>query len=191
MSNIFDTIADVIKSRRTVKPFMMNGQKIPDEQINQLLELADWAPTHGLTEPWRFLVYKNPADFCHQHAEMYRNATHPDDFAEGVYANLKSQGDKASHVIIAMMKRGSLPKIPAFEEMAAVSCAVENLLLGATALGIASYWGTGGMILKPEMKDFLDLGDDDEVIGVLYFGYADNAPEGKRITPLSQKVRWA
>ena len=190
MNNTFHTISDIIKTRRTVKPFMMNGQKIPDEQINQLLELADWAPTHGLTEPWRFTVYSNPADFCRQHAELYRNATHPDDFAEGVYANLKSQGDKASHVIIAMMKRGSLPKIPVFEEMAAVSCAVENLLLGATALGIASYWGTGGMALKPEMKDFLGLGDNDLVIGVLYFGYAENIPEGKRLTPLSEKVRW-
>ena len=83
-----------------------------------------------------------------------------------------------------------MPKIPVFEEMAAVSCAVENLLLGATALGIASYWGTGGMALKPEMKDFLGLGDNDLVIGVLYFGYAENIPEGKRLTPLSEKVRW-
>jgi hypothetical protein len=41
-------------------------------------------------------------------------------------------------VIIAIMKRGNLPKIPAFEEMAATSCAVQNLLLGATALDMAT-----------------------------------------------------
>jgi nitroreductase len=43
---------------------MMNGKKIPDEQITSLFELADRAPTHGLTEPWRFIVYADPAAFC-------------------------------------------------------------------------------------------------------------------------------
>jgi nitroreductase len=186
----FTTISTIIKKRRTVKPFMMNGKKIPNGQITQLLELADWAPTHGLTEPWRFVVYAEPKDFCFQHAEMYKAATRPDDFNESVYNNLRQQGDKASHVIIAMMKRGNLPKIPVFEELAAASCAVENLLLGATALEIASYWGTGGMALKEDMKQFLNLGENDQVIGILYLGYADNQPEGRRNTPLAEKISW-
>jgi len=190
MTDDFSTVSTIIKNRRTIKPFMMNGHKIPDEQVAGLLELADWAPTHGLTEPWRFVVYADPTEFCSVHAEMYKANTSWDDFSEGVYDNLKHQGDKASHVIIAIMKRGNLPKIPAFEEMAAASCAVQNLLLGATALNIASYWGTGGMALKPAMKEFLDLGDNDQVIGVLYFGYAGEQPEGRRNTPLTEKVKW-
>ncbi len=168
----------------------MNGQKIPNEQITAILELADWAPNHGLTEPWRFKVYEDPTVFCSQHAEMYKANTLADDFSEGVYTNLKQQGDKASHVIIAMMKRGNLPKIPVFEEMAATACAVQNLLLGATALNIASYWGTGGMALKPAMAQFLNLDDDDQVIGILYFGYADEHPAGKRNVPMEEKVEW-
>jgi len=74
--------------------------------------------------------------------------------------------------------------------MAATSCAVQNLLLGATALNIASYWGTGGMALKPAMKEFLQLNDDDHIIGILYLGYADEHPEGKRTIPLEQKITW-
>lgn len=190
MNTNFDTISAIIKSRRTIKPFMMNGQKITDEQVNGLLELADWAPTHGLTEPWRFVVYANPADFCRQHAELYKQNTPAEEFAQGVYDNLAHQGDKASHVIIALMHRGNLPKIPAFEEMAATACAVEHILLGATALGLASYWGTGGMILKPAMRTFLNLRDEDEVIGVLYLGHADEQPAGIRRVPLSEKVKW-
>jgi nitroreductase len=93
-------------------------------------------------------------------------------------------------VIIAIMKRGNLPKIPAFEEMAATSCAVQNLLLGATALDMATYWGTGGMALKQPMKDHLGLGDDDQVIGILYLGYADEHPAGKRTVPLEEKISW-
>src|ERR1700753_3697038 len=97
MNEIFSTIADVISNRRTVKPFMMNGARIADEQVNELLQLADWAPTHGLTEPWRFIVYTNPADFCIEHAEMYKQATRPDEFSQSVYDNMAHQGDKASH----------------------------------------------------------------------------------------------
>jgi nitroreductase len=190
MNTNFSTISTIIKNRRTVKPFMMNGNKIPNEQVSQLLELADWAPTHGLTEPWRFVVYAEPSMFCREHAEMYKQNTDADSFAQGVYDNLLHQGDKASHVIIATMHRGSLPKIPAFEELAATACAMQNLLLGATALNLASYWGTGGMILKPAMRTFLNLRDEDEVMGVLYLGYADEQPQGIRQIALSDKITW-
>jgi len=190
MNTNFDTLSAIIKSRRTIKPFMMNGQRIADDQISLLLELADWAPTHGLTEPWRFVVYTNPTDFCYTHAELYKQNTLTEEFAQGVYDNLLHQGDKASHAIIAVMRRGNLAKIPAFEEMAATACAIENMLLGATALGLASYWGTGGMILKPTMRTFLNLNEEDEVMGVLYFGHADEYPKGVRRTPLTEKVKW-
>jgi nitroreductase len=190
MNTNFDILTTIIKNRRTVKPFMMNGTKLPDEQIQQLFELADWAPTHGLTEPWRFIVYNDPTQFCLNHAQLYKQNTVADEFNQGVYDNLSQQGDKASHVVIALMQRGNLAKIPVFEELAATACAVQNLLLGATALNMASYWGTGGMILKPAMKAFLQLRDEDEVMGVLYLGGADEYPKGVRKIPLAEKVRW-
>jgi len=190
MTSEFTTIATIIQNRRTIKPFMMNGHKIPNGHIAALLELADWAPTHGYTEPWRFVVYETPSEFCLAHANLYKENTPAAEFNEGTFNNLSQQGDKASHIIIAIMKRGNLPKIPAFEEMAATSCAVQNLLLGATALDMATYWGTGGMALKQPMKDFLGLGDDDQVIGILYLGYADEHPAGKRTIPLQEKISW-
>lgn len=42
----FEVVSGIIKKRRTVKPAKMNGKSVPDEQVKQLLELADWAPTH-------------------------------------------------------------------------------------------------------------------------------------------------
>lgn len=190
MDTTFSTISTIIKTRRTIKPAMMNGRKIPNGQVAELLELADWAPTHAFTEPWRFVVYENPAEFCKQHAEIYKQGVKAEDFNEAVYNNLAHQGDKVSHVIVTIMKRGDVPKIPPFEEIAAVSSAIQNILLGATALNIASFWSTGGAILKPAMKEFLQLRDEDNVIGVLYLGYADQHPEGKRTVPLEEKVTW-
>ena len=190
MDDTFSNIATIIKNRRSTKPVVMNGKKIPDDQINLLLELADWAPTHGFTEPWRFVVYTTASDFSHQHAELYKQSTTIENFDQAVYNKLYDQGDKASHVIIALMKRGNLPKIPAIEEVEAASCAVQNILLGATALDIASFWSTGGMALRLPMKEFLNLGDDDHVIGVLYLGYSDTYSAGSRIIPLDEKIKW-
>jgi len=190
MDNIFATISHIIKTRRSIKPVMMNGKRIPDYQVHSLLELADWAPTHGFTEPWRFTVYSNPPEFCSQHAELYKQNTSAADFAEAVYNNLSHQGDKVSHIILVSVKRGGLPKIPVIEEIEAVACAIQNILLGATALNIASYWGTGGMILKPAMKDFLCLGEEDHVAGAVYLGYTDELPTGSRTVQLEKKIKW-
>jgi nitroreductase len=190
MDTTFSAISAIIKNRRSTKPVTMNGKKIPEDQINSLLGLADWAPTHGSTEPWRFIVYATASDFSHQHAKLYKQSTASENFDQAVYNKLQDQGDKASHVIIALMKRGSLPKIPVIEEVEAVSCAVQNILLGATALGIASFWSTGGMALRPAMKEFLNLEEQDHLIGVLYLGYADSYFSGNRIIPLNEKIKW-
>jgi nitroreductase len=190
MSTPFNEIANTIKNRRTVKPAAMSGKKISKEDITSLLELANWAPTHGLTEPWRFVVYEQPQAFCHKHAELYQQNTAEENFKPAVYDNLTHMGDKASHIIVAYMQRGTNPNIPQFEEIAATACAIENLLLGAAALSIAAYWGTGGQTLKPAMKEYLGLGDEDQVMGILYLGYADEHPEGRRKVPLEEKVKW-
>lgn len=168
----------------------MNGNKIPNGEIAALLELADWAPTHAFTEPWRFVVYAEPKAFCEKHAEIYQESTAPENFKEAVYNNLLNMGNTASHIVIAYMKRGDNPNIPAFEEIAATSCGIQNMLLGATALNIAVYWGTGGAALRPAMKVFLGLEEQDQVMGILYFGYADEYPEGKRRIPLEEKIKW-
>jgi nitroreductase len=190
MNEAFNIIDLIIRSRRSVKPFMMNGGKVPDAQVQTLLELADWAPTHGQTEPWRFVVYANSADFCHQHAQLYKENTPATEFIQGTYDNLYTQGDKVSHVVIAIMRRGNLAKIPVSEEAAATAAAIQNILLGATALNIASFWNTGGMVLKPAMHSFLNLRDEDQVMGVIYLGYADEYPKGVRKVPMSEKVVW-
>ena len=141
MSN-FSILSDTIKTRRTTKPALFNGSKIPDEQIEQLLELADWAPTHTYSEPWRFVVYSGNKvnEFSKQHALLYQQFTPADKFMQGKFDSIIANGEKSSHIIICIMKRTN-EKLPAIEEIAAASCAIQNILLGATALGIATIWG--------------------------------------------------
>jgi nitroreductase len=190
-SQIFTTISQNIKNRRTIKPGTMNGQKIPNGHVAALLELADWAPTHAFTEPWRFVIYENPQAFCAQHAELYKQAAEAaNNFNPTTYNNLANMGANVSHVVVAIMHRSQLSKLPVMEEIAAASCAIQNLLLGATALNIGSFWSTGGATLKPVMKEYLGLGEDDQVLGLLYLGYSDVHPEGVRKTPLEEKIKW-
>jgi nitroreductase len=189
-SQAFSIVSNTIKNRRSIKPAMMNGNKIPNGHVAALLELADWAPNHGNTQPWEFVVYADPAKFCAQHAELYKKSTAAEVFNPTTFNNLTHMGDNVSHIVIAIMKRGDLPKIPPFEEVLASSAAVQNLLIGATALNIASFWSTGGMTLRSEFKEFLELGEDDNVLGILYLGYADEHPEGKRKVAVEEKVKW-
>jgi nitroreductase len=170
----------------------MNGQLIADEHIEELLELADWAPTHGNTEPWRFVVYsgKEAKNFCKAHAELYKSSTLPENFLQANYDKIAQNGDKVSHIIAVIMQRGNLPKIPVMEEEAAVSAAIQNILLGATAFGIASFWSTSGMVHNPAMKEYLNLREQDVLMGLLFLGYADKETNGKRLIPIKDKTKW-
>jgi nitroreductase len=192
MNDHFEIIADTIKNRRSIKPAKMNGKKISDEQVKEILKLANWAPTHGRTEPWRFIVYSGDRikEFCRKHAEMYKMHTPTEKFEQASYDKQLHNGDLASHIVIAFMQRGNSPKIPILEEIAATSMAIQNILLGATAAGVASFLNTGGMTHHPSMKNFLQLRDDDIVMGLLYLGYADERPDGKRQTEIDAKVLW-
>ena len=190
--NNFDNIRETIAARRSIKPATLNGKKIPDQQINQLLSLANWAPTHGYTEPWRFVVYSGDAvqQFCHQHAEMYKDNTPPEKFNPAKYQKQQHNGDKTSHIIAVYMQRGNNPNITALEETCATAAAVQNILLGAEALGISILWSTGGAVLQPAMKDYLGLDEEDLMIGLLYMGYTDEPASPGRRTPIEAKTKW-
>lgn len=192
-NNQFEQVSAAITGRRSVGWAKMNGTIIPDEVVNSLLALADWAPTHGRTEPWRFFVYGGESlqKFGKDHADLYWQNTPEDKRQEATREKLEHNVDKASHLIIAAMKRGENVKIPLIEEICAASAAVQNILLGATALGIASFWSSGGMTHAPALKEYLGLGPDDIVLGLIFLGYTDEvAKDGVRNVPISEKVKW-
>jgi nitroreductase len=189
---LFNKLSEIVINRRSTKPVDFNGKPIDDQQILQLLELANWAPSHGLTEPWRFIIYSGQAvrQFCHQHAEQYRQTTPPDKFVPAKYEKQAHNGDLASHLIIVYMKRGANPGIPALEELCATAAAADNILLGAEALGIAVLWSTGGTVLQPVMKEYLGLGPEDVILGLLYLGYTDEPRRPGKRTPITEKTKW-
>lgn len=189
----FEILHTIIKNRRSCKPALMNGRKIDDNSIHQLLQLANWAPTHAHTEPWRFIVFANEVvqQFCKDHAELYKTNTPKEKFETAKYEKLLHNGDNCSHIIAVYMKRGTNPKITRVEEICAVAASVQNILLGASTLNIAALWSTGGLTYHAAMKEYFGLHEEDQMIGLLYLGYSDKIPkQGERIVPLKEKIEW-
>ncbi|HAA16823.1 MAG TPA: nitroreductase [Cytophagales bacterium] len=194
MNYPIEEINRLIRERRSVFPKMYTGEPVDEAIIEQMLENANWAPTHKKTEPWRFTVFtgeglKKLGDF---QAELYKKVTTADGtYLEKKYNNLKTKPLMASHIIALGMKRDPEAKIPVVEEQASVAMAVQNMHLTAAAYGLGAYWGTGGVTYFEEAKEFFGLGPDDVFMGFFFVGTAqpDAIPESTR-EPIADKVSW-
>jgi nitroreductase len=182
----------LIKNRRSHFPKQFDtAKKVDDAIVQQILENATWAPSHGQTEPWKFVVFTGEGlqKLATFQAELYKKEA-GDNFKEAPYQNLLSNPLLASHVIALCLKRDPNKKFPEMEEVAAVSCAVQNIYLSTTAYGLGGYWTTGGPTYKPSGKEFFGLEEDDKLLGFFYLGHvAVPSPAGKR-KPLEEKLVW-
>lgn len=192
MANSTQQITELIKSRRSTKPRCFNGKTIEDRIVWLILENANWAPTHGLTQPWRFKVFTGSSleKLANFQADLYKQTTSNDNFKPEKYERMKTNILKSSHVIVICMKRQISAKIPEIEEIEAVACSVQNMALTATAYGICSFWGSGGVTYTKELKDFLGLKQQDCCLGYLYLGYSDVPVTSGRRDPIQEKVEW-
>jgi len=182
-----------IAQRRTIDPDDFNGNIINDNDFKDIMDAANWAPTHGLTEPWSFIIFK--ADDCKKfgqiHAELFKQNTNPEHFLQKKYDKILHRADKCSHVIICTNKRGTAKNIPDIEEICATSAAIQNILLAATEKNIATFWSTGGMCHTNEFKHFFGYNDEDTVLGILYIGYTEKPlPAAKRNSAIEDKIRY-
>lgn len=187
-----DTLNHIIQTRRSTKPRCFNGKTIDDAIVWQILENANWAPTHGLTQPWRFSVFTGAGleKLATFQADLYKQLTPEASFSADKYERMKSNVLKASHVITLGMKRQETETIPEVEEIEAIACSVQNMALTAAAYGICSFWGSGGVTYTEELKAFLGLGEKDRCLGYLYLGYSDTPATESRRSPIQEKVTW-
>ena len=195
MENHYDVeeFNSIVKHRRSVYPNQFVKDKtIPDEIIYEILENANRAPTHKLTQPWRFTVFagKGRQLFSDLQIEIYSKYAH-ENFKEKKLKNLREYPLLSSHIIVVGMKRSVMTAIPEIEEIIATACAIENLFLSLTAYGLAGYLSTGGITYMEEAKLHFDLGPEDKLIGTFFIGYPEDLsnPLTKR-TPIVDKVKW-
>ena len=185
-------ITELIKSRRTIYPEQFSDRKVHKEQIDLILNNAQWAPTHGNTQPWRFKVFMEEgrqvlSDFL---AETYLKLTPPEAQNDLKLAKMMKRPMQASAVIAVCMERQPTEKILEIEEIEAVACSIQNMHLTCTAYGLGGFWATPKLIYSQEMNEFLKIGAKDKCLGLFYIGYpAIDWPEAHR-KPLEYTTEW-
>lgn len=186
-------VNELMRTRRSVFQPQYSGEKVDDAIIDQMLENANWAPNHKLTEPWRFIVYTGSGiqKLAEGQANIYKEvATAKGTFNEDSFQKLLTKPLLSSHIIAIAMKRDERKGVPEIEEVGAVFCAIENMHLTATAYGVGCYLSTGGITFYEEAKPFFGLGPDDKLLGFLHVGMPKGPlPEGRR-KPVSDKTTW-
>jgi nitroreductase len=189
MENTFETINEVIRTRRSIFPPDYIDQEIPRDIIEAIVANANFAPTHRLTQPWRFTIFREKglttlADFL---GENYRSQTPPAAFSEGKYETTRNKILRSSCVIAINMELHS-DKVPEWEELAAVACAVQNMWLTATALNVGAYWSTPGNL--EALGEFLNLSPSQKCVGIFYMGYHDAKDKPAIRKPIEEKLTW-
>ncbi|HEX5527785.1 MAG TPA: nitroreductase [Solirubrobacterales bacterium] len=146
-------VETAIRTRRTHKAF--GPEPLPREQIEELLELASWAPNHNLTVPWRFRVV-GPETL-----RRLKEVAGP----EGA-----TKLDRAPTLIVVSCVLGGDP-VTDEEDLHATAVAAYIVLLAAHARGFATYWRTPGLLRSAEGRAAVGLPEEERFVGLLHLGH--------------------
>ena len=146
-------VETAIRTRRTHKAFA--PEPLPREEIDELLELARWAPNHHLTAPWRFRVV-GPAAL-----ERLKQAAGPEGAAKL---------DRAPTLIVASSVLSGDP-VQDEEDLHATAVASYIVLLAAHSRGHAGYWRTPALMRTEEGRAAVGLPGEERFVGLLHLGH--------------------
>ena len=186
-------VFDAIRLRRSIKPEKMKPDPVPRAYVEQLLEAANWAPSHGQTEPWRFVVMTGDARLALAEAVL-RDVADPGQptlpLGDPRRDKLLEKLSTPPYVIAIVCAPSPNPKILEHEELASTAIAVQNMHLAARALGLAGFWSSGSKAFGPAVAAHLDLVPPARCLGFFFVGWpAVPWPEGTR-RPAGDKVTW-
>jgi nitroreductase len=148
------SIDELIRGRRTHKAYA--PEPVDRATLEELFELARWAPNHNLTNPWRFRVLGPEA------LAALKRAAGPEAAAKL---------DRAPTLIAASVLRSEDP-VTDEEDHAAAAAATFIVLLGAHARGLGGYWRTPAVLRTPEGRAALGIRDGERVLGLIHLGRA-------------------
>lgn len=181
------TAVDVIKAIRTRRSIGKVKDAMPEkEMIEQILESSRWAPNHYKTFPWRFAVLtgegRNKLGEAYGKINVEALQSPKEEERQNAYEKGLNKAMRAPVVIVIMVEPSAQEKVKWVEEVAATACAVQNMMLTAHALGLASIWRTGEPAYHAIMKETFGISDKGLILGFLYIGYPESekaAPEKK------------
>lgn len=174
----------LIGSRQNVSPKRLAEPGPSAQQLYALLTLAATAPDHGLLTPWRFVIV--PVDKRHLLAEVFALALIDRD-PGATLEQIEAAREKAHRAPLLMVAVAFLgprePDTPALERMVSMGAAIQNLLLGAHALGYGAGLTSGQAMSSPRLRVLLNLADGEEPVCCLNVGTVSKRKPGQRLRP--------
>jgi nitroreductase len=147
-------VETAIRTRRTHKAFA--PEPLSRQQLEQLLDLAQWAPNHHLTVPWRFRVV-GPAALGR--------------LKEAAGAEGAAKLDRCPTLVVVSAVLSEDPERNE-EDLHATAVASYIVLLAAHARGLAGYWRTPGLLRGEAGRAAVGLPPSERFVGLLHLGFA-------------------
>jgi nitroreductase len=162
-----------IRTRRTHKAYA--PEPLDRETLDELFELARWAPNHKLTNPWRFRVVGPGA------LQRLKAAT-----GDPIAA---AKLDRAPTLVLVSATQTGDPLMDE-EDVLAAATAAYVVLLAAHGRGLAGYWRTPGVLRTAEGRGALGVPDDEHVLGLLHLGHPRQEPRVPERAPVRDVVSY-
>jgi nitroreductase len=162
-----DRFESLVADRRT--NLRMDPERpVDDALLERLCALAMWAPNHKRTWPWRFAVLRGDARA--RLGAVLAGALTAEGAAEAKVDKARGKYLRAP-VVLAVASAADGDAERDAENRDAVAAGVQNLLLGATAAGLASYWGTGAVTGLDGVKDLCGFDRSATIVALIYLGW--------------------
>ena len=165
----YDRFAALVRSRRT-SMLVDPEREVPPDVVRELCGLATWAPNHKKTWPWRFAYFTGEGR-RRLGEEMVVDMIADEVGDEGKRVKTLTKYLRTPGILVV----GCAPhdnEMLHVENRDAVAAGIQNLLLGATALGIATFWSTPAITRPRHVLQLCRFDQVDRVVGVIYLGYA-------------------
>lgn len=154
-------VEEAIRTRRTHKAYRQ--EPVSREVLDELFDLARWAPNHNLTAPWRFRVLGPRA------LERLKAIAGPE-------AGLKL--DRAPTLVVCTCALSG-DAVQDEEDLHATGVAAYIVLLAAHARGLGGYWRTPGVLRERAGLEAVQVPEGERFVGLIHLGH----PAGTKPAP--------
>jgi nitroreductase len=180
-----DHLLKLMSDQGTVRHFRSNP--VPEEKLEKILQAARWAPSGANTQPWEFIVIKNPKlkeKIAQIFVDIMKQAKREDkDFPYAVGEEMRKRFTESPILIVVcadtrFMK--AYPKVGYREQILNISmgAAIQNMMLAANAQGLALSWGTVDTLGRGKLQKLLGVPAYIRILEVLQLGFP-----AKRVSP--------
>ena len=181
----FSMAQALISSRQNVSPKRLVEPGPSAEHLDALLSLAAAAPDHGLLMPWRFILV--PAAQRHHLAEVFALALIDRD-PGATLEQIESAREKAHRAPLLLVAIACLgprePNTPPLERMVSMGAAIQNLLLGAHAMGFGAGLTSGQVMASKGLHDLCGLVEGETAVCCVNIGTVSKRNSGAHARPL-------